>query len=111
MPGLNPVQDLADFVDLLNAGLIANATGDDHHTCECMLSRSDNTASKFCMDFCSSSHNAADWTCDSATVTPELMLNYSSECSTRVLRIECNKFLYSVSGMVGVLQQLQAFHC
>lgn len=40
VPGLNPVQDLADFIDLLNAGLVANASGDDHHTCEqYMLSR------------------------------------------------------------------------
>jgi len=32
VPGLNPVQDMSDFIDLLNAGMAANASVDDHHT-------------------------------------------------------------------------------
>lgn len=33
-PGLNPEQDMADFIDLLNAGMAANASVDNHHTSE-----------------------------------------------------------------------------
>jgi hypothetical protein len=34
VPGLNPEQDMADFIDLLNAGMAANASVDNHHTSE-----------------------------------------------------------------------------